>query len=103
MLRYIARRLVWAIPTLILITFMVYAALRMGTDPAAAYKRVNQRASAAKIAEYKRKNGLYDGFGGYIHGYFQWLGGFMRGPGNWARSIKGNRYVYHELKNAIIN
>ena len=44
MLRYIARRLVWAIPTLLVITFLVYVALRMGTDPLKAYLRVNQRA-----------------------------------------------------------
>jgi peptide/nickel transport system permease protein len=103
MLRYIARRLLWAIPTLLIITFLVYCALRMGTDPLKAYLRINQRASRAKIDQYVEKNGLYHGFNGYVKGYFKWLGGFMQGPDHWARSIKGNRYVYHELKDAVIN
>jgi peptide/nickel transport system permease protein len=82
-------------------TFLVYVALRIGTDPVASYKRVNQRASAKKIQQYIEVNGLYDGFGGYIKGYFQWLGGFL--TGDWSRSIKGSREVWPEFKEAMMN
>jgi peptide/nickel transport system permease protein len=102
-LRFVVRRLIWAIPTLFIVTFLVYAAIRLGTDPLAAYLRVNQRASEVKKQQYIEANGLYDGFGGYVRGYFQWLGGFLQGPDNWPRSIKGNREVWPELKNAMIN
>jgi peptide/nickel transport system permease protein len=101
--KVVARRLVWAIPTLFIVTFLVYVAVRMGTDPLQSYLRVNQRASQAKIDQYIEQNGLYEGFGGYVKGYFQWLGGFLQGPDHWPNSIKGNREVWPELKNAIAN
>ena len=47
MLRYTSRRLLWAIPTLLIITFLVFLALRAGTDPVASYLRVNPRATPA--------------------------------------------------------
>ncbi len=101
MLRFVIRRLLWAIPMVIVATFLVYVALRVGTDPVASYKRVNQRASAKKIQQYIEANGLYEGFGGYIKGYFQWLGGFL--TGDWPRSIKGSREVWPVFKDAMMN
>jgi peptide/nickel transport system permease protein len=101
MLRFILRRLMWAIPTIFFVTFLVYVAIRIGTNPLATYLRVNQRASDAKIQEYIETNGLYEGVGGYIRGYFEWLGGFV--TGDWPRSIKGNREVWPVLKDALIN
>jgi peptide/nickel transport system permease protein len=101
MLRFVLRRLVWAIPMIVLVTFMVYVALRMGTDPLASYLRVNQRASQKKIDQYIEANGLYEGVGGYLKGYFQWLGGFL--TGDWPRSIKGSREVWPEFKAAMMN
>jgi peptide/nickel transport system permease protein len=89
------------VPTLLLVTFVVYVAIRLGTDPVASYVRANTRASQAKIQQYIEVNGLYDGFGGYVRGYFKWLGGFL--SGDWPNSIKGNREVYEPLKNAIAN
>ena len=52
MLRFTGRRVLWAIPTLFIISFLVFAALRAGTDPVASYLRVNPRASAEKIQQY---------------------------------------------------
>ena len=63
----------WAVPMTLIITFVVYVALRVGTDPLASYLRVNQRASPKKIQQYIETNGLYEGFGGYVRGYLQWL------------------------------
>ena len=101
MLRYVARRLLWLIPTLMLVTFLVYVALRMGTNPVESYKRTNPRASKAKIAQYIEVNGLYEGFGGYVRGYFQWLKGFV--TFDWPRSIKGNQDVFVKLRHALAN
>jgi len=70
MLRYILRRLAWSIPTLLLVTFLVYLALRIGTDPVQSYRRVNPRASRAKIQQYIDVNGLDPNF---VKGYFTWL------------------------------
>jgi peptide/nickel transport system permease protein len=99
--RFVVRRLIWAVPTLLIVTFLVYVAIRIGTDPVASYTRSNARAGQAKIQEYIEKNGLYEGFGGYVRGYFKWLGGFL--SGDWAHSIKGNKEVWPDLKNAIGN
>ena len=41
MLRFTGRRVLWAIPTLLIISFLVFMALRAGTDPVASYVRVN--------------------------------------------------------------
>jgi peptide/nickel transport system permease protein len=99
--RYIARRLLWLIPTLLLVTFLVYVALRLGTDPVESYKRANARASKKKIQQYIELNGLYDGAFGYVRGYFKWLGGFL--TGDWAPSIKGRTPVWPNLKDALAN
>lgn len=101
MKRYIARRLLWLIPTLLLVTFLVYVALRLGTDPVESYKRANARASKKKIQQYIELNGLYDGAFGYVRGYFKWLGGFL--TGDWAPSIKGRTPVWPNLKDALAN
>ncbi len=101
MARTILRRLVWAVPTLLLVTFLVYVAIRIGTNPSEAYQRSNPRANAAKIKEYEELNNLYPGVGGYIRGYFGWLSGFV--TGDWPRSIVGRREVWPELKDAMAN
>ena len=98
MLRYVLRRLAWAIPTLIFVTFLVYIALRIGTDPVASYKRINPRATKAKIAQYIEVNGLDPN---YVRGYFRWLGNFV--TFDWPRSIKGSREVWPQLKDALAN
>jgi peptide/nickel transport system permease protein len=97
-LRYVLRRLAWAIPTLMFVTFLVYIALRIGTDPVASYKRINPRATKAKIAQYIEVNGLDPN---YVRGYFRWLGNFV--TLDWPRSIKGSREVWPQLKDALAN
>ena len=101
MTRFVLRRLLWAVPTLLLVTFLVYVAVRIGTDPLASYQRVNQRASPKKVQEYIEINGLYEGVGGYIRGYFKWLGQFL--SGEWPRTIKGSREVWPRMKDAMFN
>jgi peptide/nickel transport system permease protein len=94
----VLRRLAWAIPTLVFVTFLVYIALRIGTDPVASYKRINPRATKAKIDEYIQVNGLDPN---YVRGYFRWLGNFV--TFDWPRSIKGSREVWPQLKDALAN
>ncbi len=101
MFRFVVRRLIWAVPTLFIVTFLVYVAIRIGTNPVASYLRSNQRAGQARIDAYIEQNGLYEGAGGYVKGYFKWLGGFL--TGNWPNSIKGNREVWPNLKDALGN
>jgi len=98
MLRFTIRRLAWAVPTLLLVTFLVYVALRLGTDPLQSYLRTNPRASKEKIEQYKSVNGLSSN---YVLGYFHWLKNFA--TFNWPRSIKGSREVWPELKDAMAN
>jgi len=98
MLRFIVRRIAWAIPTLLLVTFLVYFALRLGTNPVNSYLRSNPRASPEKIAEYKKLNGLGSN---YVSGYFGWLRHFV--TLDWPRSIKGSREVFPALKDALAN
>ena len=98
MLRFATRRMVWAIPTLLLVTFLVYIALRLGTDPLQSYLRANPRVTKVKIEQCKSVNGLSSN---YVLGYFDWLKNFL--IFNWPRSIKGSREVWPELKDSLVN
>ena len=103
MLRFVLRRLLWAIPTILIVTFLVYIAIRIGTNPAEAYERANPRANAAKVEEYKELNNLT---GSYIEGYIGWLTDFLSplwGGEGWQRSIVGSREVWPEMKDAMAN
>jgi peptide/nickel transport system permease protein len=103
MLRFIVRRLLWFIPTVLFVTFLVYVAVRIGWDPVQTYVRANPRASDEQIARYREVNGLYDGFGGYVRGYFEWLWAFVQGPDSWPGSIKGGGEVYPTLRYSLFN
>jgi peptide/nickel transport system permease protein len=98
MLRYIIRRLLWAIPTVIIITFIAFWAVRTGTDPVASYLRSNPRATEEQVELYKEANGLN---GSIPEQYLSWMGNFL--TGDWGESIKGSRPVWPELKNALAN
>lgn len=103
MLRFILRRLLWLVPTVVFVTFLVYVAIRIGWNPVATYKRANPRASEAKVQQYIEVNGLYEGFWGYIRGYFSWLWSFVQGPDQWPRSIKGRAEVWPPLRYSMFN
>jgi len=103
MLRYIIRRLLWSIPTLLIVTFLVYVAIRVGTNPVESFKRTNIHATKKQIAKYKEVNGLYDGFNGYLKGYWEWVKKFVTGPDHWPKTIKGKKAVWPDLKNALMN
>ena len=103
MARFILRRLLWLPPTILIVTFLVYVAIRIGWDPLAAYMRANPRANAEKRAQFIEANGLYPGFDGILRGYWEWLGKFVQGPGNWPHSVRGDAEVWPLLTYAIGN
>ena len=98
MMRFVVRRLLWTLPTMFVISFLVFIAIRVGTDPVQSYLRLNPRASQAKIQQYREVNGLV---GSTVSQYFNWLQNFL--TFNWGRSIKGSRPVWPELKAAMGN
>lgn len=98
MLHFVVRRLLWAIPSLLIVTFLVFVAIRVGTDPVASYTRLNPRATEAKILQYREANGLV---GSIPEQYFRWLSHFVQG--DWGRSIKGSRPVWPAIKDALGN
>ena len=103
MARFIVRRLLWMIPSILIVTFLVYVACRIGFNPVAAYSRANPRASEEKIDEFIETNGLYPGVRGYIRGYFEWLGKFIQGPDSWPKSIVGQGQVWEPLRYSFFN
>jgi len=42
----------------LIVTFLVFVAIRVGTDPVAAYKRANSHVTTEQVAKFKDKNGL---------------------------------------------
>jgi peptide/nickel transport system permease protein len=103
MFRFVSRRLLWLAPTVLLVTFLVYAAMRIGWDPVNGYLRANPRASDEKVQQFIEANGLYEGFGGMLRGYKEWLTNFLQGPDHWSRSIKGGGEVWPTLRYSLMN
>lgn len=103
MTRFIFKRIMWMPLTILVVTFLVYVACRIGWNPVASYQKANPRAGAKRLQEFKERNGLYDGVGGYVKGYFEWLWNFVRGPSHWPKSIRGGGEVWEPLRYSIFN
>ena len=97
MLRFILRRLFWAIPVLIAASIIVFAAVRATTDPVAAAER-NPHTTPAALAKYKHDLGLdksapeQDGI---------WLRKFVHG--DWGTSLHSNLPVWPQIRTALVN
>jgi peptide/nickel transport system permease protein len=91
-------RAAWAIPVLLIVTFLTFWAVKSATDPVQSYLRINTRATPEMVEEYKEKHGL---IGSTPEQYFRWLGNFL--TLEWGNSIKGNRPVWPDLKAAMAN
>ena len=98
MARFIAMRAAWAIPVLLIATFLTFWAVKSATDPVQSFLRINSRATPEMVEEYKEKHGL---IGSTPEQYFRWLGHFL--TLEWGNSIKGNRPVWPDLKAAMAN
>ncbi|HEY5891377.1 MAG TPA: ABC transporter permease [Acidimicrobiia bacterium] len=98
MARYIFLRTMWAIPVLLIVTFLTFWAVKAATDPVQSYLRSNPRATAEQVEEYQEVHGLV---GSTPEQYFNWLGNFL--TLDWGNSIKGNTPVWPDLRNALAN
>jgi peptide/nickel transport system permease protein len=87
----------WAIPVLLIVTFLTFWAVKSATDPVASYTRINTRATPEMIEEYKVKHGLV---GSTPEQYVRWLKNFV--TLEWGNSIKGNRPVWPDLRAAMV-
>jgi peptide/nickel transport system permease protein len=96
--RFVLRRLLWALPLLVLITFGAFSAVRASTDPVATFARNNPRATAVQKQAYAEKTGLT---GTIPSQYVRWVKRFV--SGNLGDSIKTNKPVYDDLKRALAN
>lgn len=98
MARFVAMRAAWAIPVLLIVTFLTFWAVKSATDPVQSYLRINTRATPEMVEEYKQVHGL---IGSTPEQYVRWLGNFL--TLEWGNSIKGNRPVWPDLKAAMVN
>jgi peptide/nickel transport system permease protein len=97
MLRFTVRRLLIAIPMLVVASVLVFTVLHLTTDPAAGL-RVNPRVSAADVQRYRHDLGL-DKSGPAQ--YLAWLGNFVRG--RWGTSLFSNIPVAEQIREALVN
>ncbi|HEY7468648.1 MAG TPA: ABC transporter permease [Acidimicrobiia bacterium] len=98
MARYVVLRTAWAIPVLLIVTFLTFWAVKEATDPAQSYLRSNPRATPEMVAAYEEAHGLV---GSTPEQYVRWLGNFV--TLDWGNSIKGNTPVWPDLKRAMAN
>ena len=97
MLRFILRRLLIAIPLLLVASVLVFTVMHLTTDPTAGL-RVNPRVSAADMARYRYDLGL-DRSGPAQ--YLAWLGNFVRG--RWGTSLFSSIPVAGQVREALAN
>ncbi len=95
--RYILRRLIYAIPVLLISSVLVFVVVHATADPLAA-ARLNPRIRPEDIARVRAALGLdRSGF----QQYMTWLGHFLRG--DWGTSLASNRPVFPDIKSALWN
>jgi peptide/nickel transport system permease protein len=95
--RYIIRRLLFAIPVLLIASFIVFITIRSTIDPVAAYA-LNPRVTPEQLTRLKRELGLDQGI---VVQYWNWLKGFV--TFNWGSSLLSNRPVFPDIRNAMAN
>src|ERR671931_2295712 len=97
MLRFVIRRLVVAIPILVISSALVFTVVHLTTNPVAGL-RTNPRISPEDIARYRHTLGL-DKSG--PEQYRIWLVNFVKG--NWGTSLFTGRGVSAEIREALAN
>lgn len=96
MIRYVLRRLLFTIPVLILVSIIVFVAMRATFDPVQAFR--NPRMTAADVQRVKEAMGL-DRSGPLQ--YVSWLQNFVKGE--WGVSFRYQREVAPIIKERFIN
>ena len=101
MYRYIVRRMIFAVPVLLISSVLVFFIIRTTFDPLGG-AAINPRVSAADIARIKHELGLdKHGFVGLILQYKSWLLNFLQF--NWGKSLLTNRPVLPDIRDALAN
>jgi peptide/nickel transport system permease protein len=97
MFRFIVRRLIYAIPVLLISSILVFVVMHVAVSPTAGLQ-LNPRISPKDIANYKHALGLdRSGF----QQYMTWITHFLQG--NWGKSLISNRSVFADIKTALAN
>ena len=97
MFRYIVRRLIFAIPILLISSVLVFVVIRATIDPLAG-AAINPRVSQADILRARREAGLDQP---QWKQYLIWLGNFVRM--DWGHSLLTRRPVYPDIESALVN
>jgi peptide/nickel transport system permease protein len=96
-LRYITRRLVVAVPVIVVATFVVFALVRATGDPLREFRH-RPGASPQTIANLEAKYHLHDSL---VVQYGAWLGDFVQG--DWGRSYATDQPVTEMVQDAVWN
>src|SRR5437867_2484945 len=97
MFRYIIRRMIYAVPVLLISSILVFVVMHVAVSPTAGLA-LNPRISAKDIIRYKHDLGLdKSGF----QQYMTWITHFLQG--NWGKSLIANRSVFADIKTALAN
>jgi peptide/nickel transport system permease protein len=97
MFRFIIRRLLYAIPVLLIASVLVFYVIHTSFDPTGGLA-INPRVTQADIIRYRHDLGLdKSGF----QQYWTWLTHFLEG--NWGKSLLSNRPVFPDIKDALAN
>jgi peptide/nickel transport system permease protein len=96
MFRFVTRRLLWAIPVLIIGSLLMFVALRMTTDPVAAAQHHNVTPEA--LQKFKHDLGLDQS---WLVQYWTFLSNFFRG--NFGTSFTTQGPVWPSLRTALVN
>lgn len=97
MIAYVVRRLLVAMPLLLLLSAITFAATRSVSSPEAGI-RTNPRVTAEDIQRYRAQLGLDDS---ELEQYTRWLGNLVRGE--LGTSLVSNRPVWPQLSSAMWN
>jgi peptide/nickel transport system permease protein len=97
MFRYTIRRLLFAIPILLISSVLVFVVIRSTIDPLGG-AAINPRVSAADIARVRHEAGLDQP---QWKQYLIWLKNFVKG--DWGRSLLTRRPVRPDIESALIN
>jgi len=97
MFRYIVRRVLFAIPILLISSVLVFVVIRATIDPLAG-AALNPRVSQADILRARREAGLDQP---QWKQYLIWLGNFVKG--DWGHSLLTRRPVYPDIESALVN
>jgi ABC-type dipeptide/oligopeptide/nickel transport system permease component len=97
MLRYIARRLIYSIPVLLIASILVFVVIRSNGDFTASL-RLNPRANPEDIKKIREALGLNrSGWEQYV----SWITHFLRG--DWGKSLLSNRPIASDIADALWN